>query len=81
MNRKKIRAEAAEHWADLSPEVRGAIVAQAEDRLWWEGTKERLRRLGPWASWATVIIGGFVLFKDQLIALAALIAKLGGPKP
>jgi len=75
------QASSPQHWADLSPEVRAAIVAQAEDRLWWEATKTRIKRLGPWASWATVVIGGVILFRDQLVALAALIAKLGGPKP
>jgi len=81
MNKEDLKAEATEQWADLSPEVRGAIIAQAEDRLWWEATKTRLKRLGPWASWITVVIGGFILFRDQIIHLAALIAKLGGSKP
>ncbi|WP_306150755.1 hypothetical protein [Roseovarius sp. MMSF_3281] len=68
-----------EHWGDLEPEQRAALMAMAEDRIWWEGAKTRVRKLGPWMSWATVIIGGFVFFKDHIISLAAWVASFGGP--
>lgn len=73
--------ELPEHWGDLRPEVRAAIVAQAKDRIWWDGLKDRIRGLGPWASWATVVIGAVILFRDQIIHIAALIAGSGGGKP
>jgi len=72
------KEDLVQQWADLSPEVRAAIVAQAEDRIWWEGLKTRLKGIGPWASWMTVIIGAGLLFRDQIIHLAALIAGGGG---
>jgi len=73
--------ELPEHWGDLRPEVRAAIVAQAQDRIWWDGLKTRVKSLGPWASWATVVIGAVILFRDQIIHLAAWVAGLGGGKP
>lgn len=70
-----------ESWGDLTPEVRAAIVAQAKDRIWWDGLKKRIKSLGPWASWLTVIIGAVILFRDQIIHLAAWIAGVGGGRP
>lgn len=70
-----------EHWSDLSLEMRAAMVAQARDRIWWDGFSARVRALGPWASWATVLIGAVILFRDQIIHIAALIAGGGGGKP
>lgn len=77
----RIEEDIPEHWGDLSPEVRAAIVVQARDRIWWDGLKTRVRGLGPWASWLTVVIGAAVLFMDQIIHVAAWLAGNGGGKP
>lgn len=68
-----------EHWSELKPEQRAALLAMAEDRIWWEGAKDRIKKLGPWMSWATVLIGGFVFLKDHFVSFAAWLASFGGP--
>jgi hypothetical protein len=71
------RTNPPEQWKDLPMPLRAAIVAQAEDRLWWEGTKARLRAAGPWASWIVVLVGAGLLLRDQFVAAAAWIAGAG----
>lgn len=48
-----------EHWSDLRPDVRRALVEQAEDRLFWKGVFSRLGFLSKLAQ-ILLVIGGFV---------------------
>lgn len=51
--------EAPEHWSDLRPEVRKALIEQAEDRIFWKGVFSRLGFLSKLAQ-ILLVIGGFV---------------------
>jgi hypothetical protein len=66
-----------DHWAEIPKDIRMAIVQQAKDRLWWNGFKDRLNRAGKWASPLVVLVGAFLLFRDQFVAAAAWIAGSG----